>query len=356
MNLETLERDQRKFRKRLKKGHPYKPVFVKIKLLWDCNLKCKMCNHWRWRGNMLDRKILKKLIPDLARLGCERIHLSGGEPTMYPDLAQAMKWMRKQGIKITMTTNATLITEAKANAYVQGGLKKANISFDSPDPIIHDEIRGMKGAFDRSVRGVQFLQRAFQAKAERLASNPGKIFINMVVNQANYRQVSQLPALAQQIGARGFHLIPIFARNAELSHLTQAQIIEFNEHIAPVAYAQSQELGLEVAPHDLWVFGTSNTEVESSAQGNYAHQYYQNHPCYALWTHALIDHNGNVAPCCTLTDQVVIGNLKEQSFKQIWQGKTFTQLRQASYPIHSACNRCTMFLPKNQKIEALVAQ
>ncbi|OJJ15568.1 hypothetical protein BKI52_37420 [marine bacterium AO1-C] len=354
MNLETLERDQRRFRKRLKKGHPYKPVFVKIKLLWDCNLKCKMCNHWRWRGNMLDRKVLKKLIPDLAKLGCERIHISGGEPTMYPDLAQAMKWMRKQGIKITMTTNATLITEAKATAYVQAGLKKVNISFDSPDPAMHDDIRGMKGAFERSVRGAKFIQQAFQQKAEALASNPGKIFINMVINQANYRQVAQLPTLAQQIGARGFHLIPIYARNEELSHLNKTQIIEFNEQIAPRAYAQSQALGLDVVPHDLWVFGTTEAQVASSAQGNYAHHYYQTHPCYALWTHALIDHNGNVAPCCTLTDQVVIGNLQEQSFKQIWQGDAFTQLRQASYPIHSACNRCTMFLPKNQRIEALV--
>ena len=354
MDIQTLEKDQRKFRKKLKKGKPYKPVFVKIKLLWDCNLKCKMCNHWRWRGAMLDKKILKKLIPDLAQMGCQRIHLSGGEPTMYPDLPQVMKWMRKQGIKITMTTNATLFTEKKASDLVNAGLKKVNISIDSPVPAIHDDIRGMDGAFERSIRGARFIQEAFINKSGNSLAPSGKIFLNMVINQTNYKQVGALPLLADKMGARGFHLIPIYARNQELLHLNQDQIIEFNEHIAPLAFEQSQKLGLEVKPSDLWVFGKSKEQIASSSAGNYAAGYYQNHACYALWTHALIDHNGNVAPCCTLTDQVVIGNLNTTSFKDLWQGEAFQKLRNTAYPIHPACNRCTMFLPKNQQIEKIL--
>lgn len=354
MYIKPLHKDQRRFRKKLKKGHPYKPVFVKIKLLWDCNLKCKMCNHWRWRGNTLNKKLLKKLIPDLARLGCERIHLSGGEPLMYPHLPQVMKWMHKQGVKITMTTNATLFTQEKAMTMVQTGLKKVNISFDSPDPVVHDQIRGMQGAFERSIRGARYIYQAFANKAGNREIAAGKIFINMVVNQVNYQQITQLPALASKIGAKGFHLIPIYARNDELSHLNKEQIVEFNESIAPVAFEHSKELGLEVASHDVWVFGTSDAHIASSAEGNYAHYYYQNNPCYALWTHALIDHNGNVAPCCTLTDQVIIGNLKDHSFKEIWRGTPFKQLRASPSPIHPACNRCTMFLPKNQQIKSLL--
>ena len=353
MYLKALEQDQRRFQKSLTKSKGYKPLFVKIKLLWDCNLKCKMCNHWRWRGAMLDRKILKKLIPDLAKLGCQRIHLSGGEPMMYPNLPQAVKWMRKQGIKVTLTTNATLFTQEKAKDMVNAGLRKVNISIDSPEPALHDHIRGMNGAYERTMRGTAFLRQAFIDKSGDVARPAGKIHINMVVNQANYRQVSELPQLVAKLGAQGFNLIPIYARNSELHALNEKQIKEFNEQIAPVAFQQSQVLGLEVAPKDVWVFGTTPEQIRSSAQGNYAHGYYQTHACYALWTHALVDHNGNVAPCCTLTDQVIIGNLATHSFKQIWQGEVFKQLRETAYPIHEACNRCTMFLAKNQQIELL---
>lgn len=356
MHIDTLEKDRREFRKAVKKGQGYKPVFVKIKLLWDCNLKCKMCNHWRWRGNMLDRKILKKLIPELAQMGCQRVHLSGGEPTMHPHLPQVMKWIRKQGMKTTLTTNATLFTEDKVTNLVNAGLKKVNISIDSPVPAIHDDIRGMNGAFERSMRGAGLLYQAFANKSGSSLSPSGKIFINMVVNQVNYQQVKELPALAQRMGARGFHLIPIYARNSELQSLNQEQMIEFNEEIAPEAFEQSQKLGLEVKPADLWVFGKTPEEIASSGQGNYAHNYYQQHACYALWTHALIDHDGNVAPCCTLTNQVIIGNLKTHSFKDIWEGDTFAQLRNAPLPIHPACNRCTMFLPKNKQIEKILGK
>ncbi|EAY30872.1 radical SAM protein [Microscilla marina] len=353
MYIKALEQDHHRFRKSLSKGRTYKPVFVKIKLLWDCNLRCKMCNHWRWRGAMLDRKILKKLIPDLAKLGCQRIHLSGGEPMMYPNLPQAVKWMRKQGIKVTLTTNATLFTEQKAVDMVNAGLKKVNISIDSPNPAIHDNIRGMQGAFERSVRGAEFLRQAFINKSGSGIPS-GKIFLNMVINQANYRQVNQLPQLVDKIGARGFHLIPIYARNDELQSLNAEQIKEFNREVAPRTFEQAQQLGLEVTPDDIWVFGVSAQQIQSSAQGNYAADYYQHHPCYALWTHALIDHNGSVAPCCTLTNQVIIGSLATHSFKKIWQGEKFRELRKAASPIHEACNRCTMFLPKNKQIEHLL--
>lgn len=354
MYITALEQDQKQFQKKLKRGKAFAPVFIKIKLLWDCNLKCKMCNHWRWRGPMLPQKDLKNLIPELAKMGCQRIHLSGGEPLMYPELPYFINKMRKNKIKITMTSNATLITQEKAEELVQAGLNKANISIDSPVAETHDEIRGMKGAFERTLRGIQYLKNAFEEKAKQNDSSEGKMFLNMVVNQSNYQQVHQLPELVAKSGMRGFHLIPIFARNEELKHLSTPQIKEFNDSIAPVIFEKSQSLDLEVEPSDIWIFGRTEEEIQSSAQGNYAHTYYQQNPCYALWTHALIDHQGNVAPCCTLTEQIIIGNIQEQSFQKIWEGKKFKELRKAHLPIHESCNRCTMFLPKNQRITELL--
>ena len=46
-NFEQIEADHETFRSAVLNARPYRPLYVKIKVFYGCNLKCEMCNHWR---------------------------------------------------------------------------------------------------------------------------------------------------------------------------------------------------------------------------------------------------------------------------------------------------------------------
>jgi MoaA/NifB/PqqE/SkfB family radical SAM enzyme len=51
-----------------------------------------------------------------------------------------------------MTTNATRIDLKWAKSLAKAGLRKVNISIDSPEASIHDRIRGIPGAWEKPSR------------------------------------------------------------------------------------------------------------------------------------------------------------------------------------------------------------
>ncbi len=54
-----------------------------------------------------------------------------------------------------------------------------------------------------------------------------------------------------------------------------------------------------------------------------------------------------------MPNKPVIGDLRQQSFRDIWQGDTYTALRRATHlPQFEACQRCDMFLKENQALNA----
>ena len=58
-NLESIANDQATFRACVTANEPYRPLYVKIKLIWRCNLRCQICNYWRQeRHNALSSELL----------------------------------------------------------------------------------------------------------------------------------------------------------------------------------------------------------------------------------------------------------------------------------------------------------
>ena len=69
-----------------------------------------------------------------------------------------------------------------------------------------------------------------------------------------------------------------------------------------------------------------NDDVGSNRIGNYLRK--KRHPCYELWKRVTILYDGRVVPCCFDFDgELVLGDLKEQSLKEIWNGKKMKNLR-----------------------------
>lgn len=335
------------FRLAVREGRPYRPLYVKLKLVWECNLRCGMCLHWRERSDPpLPAATWLALIDELAQLGCHKLHLSGGEPTLHRDLESLITRASGQGIRVTLTTNATTLNPQRAARLVSAGLRKANISLDSPDPAIHDRQRGVAGGWRKTVAGFRALRDCLP---------PGRLRLNTVITPLNYPTLADLPALAAELGAGSLNLIPLDAHTPEFGPLNREQIADFNARIAPVLARDGRRLGLLKTVADAYPFGRSPEEQAAGARGHYARGYYDRHRCHAPWAHALIDHAGRVSTCCMTPRQPALGDLKAESFAAIWQGPAYAALRRSpTLPLFPACRECDMFLEQNRRLDRLV--
>ncbi|MEI6945982.1 GTP 3',8-cyclase MoaA [Paraflavisolibacter sp. H34] len=116
---------------------------LRVSLLSTCNLGCVYCTmgeEEQKAGNAAGRqKVLSadQLLPLIGmlhdELSLKTIRLTGGEPLLYPQLAQVVKGVKELGIpQIRLTTNGFLL-QKQALALKEAGMQSINVSLDAVD-------------------------------------------------------------------------------------------------------------------------------------------------------------------------------------------------------------------------------
>ncbi|MCC6190154.1 MAG: radical SAM protein [Anaerolineales bacterium] len=343
--FDDVAADPQAFRRAVAERRAFKPFYVKIKLNYGCNLKCEMCKHWReTREPPLAIDRFRIVLGELAQLGCRKIHFSGGEPLLRPQVSGLTEHASRLGLRVNLTTNGTLVTKPLAKRLVEAGLRAVNISLDSPDRRVHDAVRGERGAWKRATRAVEHFRRyARKGKLE--------IRLNTVISRSNYASLAALPDLAVDLGADGLTLIPVDDHCGKHLSLRQRDLERYNAEVAPRLAERALSLGLLRREADAYPFGRTRPELARARQGRYALGWYDTHPCFAPWTHSLIDFNGQVFICCMTRDQIApLGDLKTSSFSEIWEGTGYAAIRQMmDPPAPPMCRRCDDFLDENKR-------
>ena len=347
--LDEIRTDPAPFLKAVREHTAYQPLYAKIKILFGCNLKCSMCNHWReTRQPPISMPRYIEIVSELSTLGCRKIHLSGGEPLLRTGVPELVAHATSLGIRATMTTNGTLVDKKRAKALVTAGLRGVNISLDSPLRKIHELVRGVEGAWKKTTRAIELFHRY---------AHKGKITIriNTVVSPLNYKSLASLPELAAKLGVDELNLIAVDDHCGDHLSISRSQIKHYNAWIAPQIAERALDLGLIRNERQAYPFGRTSQELKQARRGEYAHGWYGRHPCYAPWTHVLIDYDGLVYVCCMTREQIPpLGDLKQQTFKQVWESRSYQQLRSQMHPPQlKACRRCDDFIAQNQMLWAL---
>ncbi|MBS3757774.1 MAG: 12,18-didecarboxysiroheme deacetylase [Desulfobacterales bacterium] len=156
-----------------------KPVVV-WNITQQCNLRCIHCYAHAKAGlqdNELSTEEGKRLIDDLSAMGAPVLLFSGGEPLMRKDLPELASYAIKRGMRAVISTNGTLIDPEKAKIFKDIGLSYVGISIDG-DKAINDKFRGVDGAFDAAMKGIENCQ------AEGI-----KVGLRFTINRYNAEQV-----------------------------------------------------------------------------------------------------------------------------------------------------------------------
>lgn len=326
---------------------------AKIKITARCNLKCTFCHYWRMREpDELSTQEYFRVLNELAAAGCVKVHFSGGEATLRKDVMDLLAHASGLGMKTNITTNGTLLNEERARAMVDAGTRSISLSLDGPDAKSHDALRGVPGAFDRTVRGIRLL-----AKARDKARSRMKLRLNMVLTRHNYRTLPQVIELAADLGMVEITPMPVDERGDDpQNRLNKKQIEEFNTYIAPLAREVRQRVGFSLEPHLVYPFGRSESDVSYSAKGKYARGYFEQRTCYVPWMHIFVAWNGDVFLCCMARGKTEpLGNLRRNSVAEVFNGEPYRNIRrQFLTEMPRVCHRCDMFVSENRRIEELL--
>jgi GTP 3',8-cyclase len=137
---------------------------LRISVTDRCNLRCTYCMPeevvFLDKGELLTFEEITHFVRVAARLGIDKIRLTGGEPLLRRDLPRLVQMIcAVPGIKdVGLTTNGLLLAQ-QATALYDAGLRRINVSLDTLDPGRFREITRRDG-MEKVVEGILAAKRA----------------------------------------------------------------------------------------------------------------------------------------------------------------------------------------------------
>jgi MoaA/NifB/PqqE/SkfB family radical SAM enzyme len=120
-----------------------------------CNCKCYFCKVWRKPTIEPDLEHALETVDILDRLGCYSLSITGGEPLLYPYIAEVVNYAHKKGFIVQVNTNGSLLAEKAAKI---SDVDLVTISLDYPNEQ-HDLVRDHPHLFEKVLRGVEACKR-----------------------------------------------------------------------------------------------------------------------------------------------------------------------------------------------------
>lgn len=135
------------------------PLSGGIELMSKCNLQCVHCyeESCRWKDNLTTSQI-KQIVDQLVEMGTLSLFLTGGEAMLRNDFDDIYRYIREQGILVTILTNGTTITEEKIALFKEYPPLLLDISIYGASEETYQQVCRVKGAFDRFMKGLSLLK------------------------------------------------------------------------------------------------------------------------------------------------------------------------------------------------------
>jgi MoaA/NifB/PqqE/SkfB family radical SAM enzyme len=358
------------FQKRLKAYLSYKlfpgrssyPEAFTLFVTHRCNLRCKMCGQWGDLGvtrkaesaeikEELSFEAYRKFIDEVSGFK-PNITLFGGEPLLYKDCLKLISYIKSKNMHCCMITNGTLLPRY-AQDLVRLGLDELNISIDGPQDK-HDAIRGVPGMFKQIKEGVDSVN---EAKLKQGKKRP-LVNIEFTITQYNYENMLEMLDVARDFQADSLnfhHLIfinqemfdnhekvfyPLFQSSSDawkgflLQGIENIGLERLNRYIAEIL-SRKVNFSVNVYPNL-----TAEETEKYYHDPAFIPQGYKKR-CLSPWMVAYIFPNGDLRPCLNFAYSP--GNIKEESFKRIWNNKKYLNFRGVlkGKGIFPVCTRCT---------------
>ncbi|WP_234734402.1 SPASM domain-containing protein [Tellurirhabdus bombi] len=296
-----------------KSVHRGLPIALSFEPTTSCNLRCPECpsglRSFTRPTGMLPEDLFKRTIDELADTLLYLIFYFQGEPYLHPQFLDLVGYAHQKGIYTATSTNAHYLTDANARKTVESGLDRLIISIDGTTQEVYQQYR-VGGKLHKVIEGTKNI---LKWKKELKSRTPHVIFQFLVV-RPNEHQIDDVKRLAKELGV-------------DEVALKTAQIYDYEE-------------GSDLIPTI-----DKYARYARQSDGKYTIKNTLDGHCWKMWHSCVITWDGLVVPCCFDKDaHHRLGDLKEQTFKQLWQSEPYHDFRQALIRSRSEiemCKNCT---------------
>ena len=274
-----------------------------------CNMRCDFCDFWPHGAKSQELSVAEyaEFATQLSDLGQFMISIEGGEPFVRPDLPDIIDVFSRAHLTV-LFTNGWYVNADLAQRVFANGLNAVGVSIDYPDAAMHDQRRGLKGAFERACAAVEFFREAAPLRGKQ-------VHVISVLMQENQDRVEELLELSRELKVGHYFTLISSAgyRRGDAAELPAPR---------PNAYWEDllrRYRHLRVLP--AYLKGISRFLEADSLPA-----------CNAGVASFNLDHVGNIAPCIEKIDQAM-GNVRTQSVPEL-----LAQLKLA--PGTAGCQAC----------------
>lgn len=173
-----------------------KPTWANIRATENCNSRCITCYAWKNNSqNELTTEEMKDALHQLRDVGVKNLIFVGGEPLLRPDIGDLIKEASLLGFENIIVVTNGLLLEKKAEELVNSGVTHVTVSIDGFEST-NDEIRGIPGSYEMSIRGIKAVQKAMKKTGRDVAVT----ILTTILLEKNFRDIPKLIEVARHLG------------------------------------------------------------------------------------------------------------------------------------------------------------
>jgi heme b synthase len=303
----------------------FTPKWIAWEITRRCNLKCIHCrssSEIEVKGHPdFSTQEAFRIMDDIASYAKPVIVLSGGEPLLRNDVFEIAGYGTEKGLRMCLATNGTLVTDEICEKIKGSGVRIVSLSLDGSVETVHDNFRNQKGAFAGTIHAAQLFKK-----------HDIEFIINSSFTKRNQEDIPKTYKLAKELGASAWYMFMIVPTGRGEEIMNELISKEDYEEILEWHYQMEKgEKGMLVrptcAPHYYRVvLQKSKEEGTKFERRTLKFSTGGAKGCIAGQLIALINVDGDVLPCSYFPKSA--GNIKVQSFKDIWEhSELFKELR-----------------------------
>lgn len=287
----------RNIRKPVQLGLPYS---LTIEPTTACNLRCPECpsglrQFSRDTGN-LKKDFFTKVLGETHRELLTLMFYFQGEPYINPSFLDMVAYANERKVYTITSTNGHFLSDENARKTVASGLDRLIISVDGTTQEVYEQYR-KEGKLETVLQGAKNIVKWKKKLGKR---HPYVIFQFLVV-RPNEHQIEEVHRLAKEIGI-------------DKVALKTAQVYDY-------------EKGNPLIPEN-----KKYARYQQAKDGTWSPKHKLDAHCWKLWHGAVITWDGHVLPCCFDKDaRYRLGNMREETFKEVWQGEAYQDFRKTIF-------------------------
>lgn len=282
---------------------------------------------------------------DARELGCEKCHISGGEPTLYKHLIELIEVAKTYGFFVSLNANGSLITEDYAKRLLAAGLDQVHVSLYGHTAKIHDSIRRKEGLWEKATQAVRIFSKLRSQYPDFILKT------QTILCRDNYKYFAELIKLHYDLGSLAMAISYLEGDFERKNLLNEKEIRYFKHNVVPKAIqfceqSLDKNLGKGAKRNLNEFYREEKASLSDFARGIYQPKYKKPQPCTIPSSFTLIYANGDVCPC-TMTEyshRPILGNLFKKTLPDIWNGEKWSKFRNEYFNNYKVdyCQLCPM--------------